>query len=110
MINIEKQDSIDIVTFSVEQINALITEEIKNEIIPLFSQPNASVIIDLADIKYIDSSGFGCLLTILKAAKNNYGALKLNITNEKVIAMFSTLFLNSVFDIYNDLDKCVKSF
>ena len=110
MLNIEKQGSIDIVTFKVEKINALITEEIKNEINQLFSQPNASVIIDLAKIKYIDSSGFGCLLSILKTAKNNYGVLKLNITDEKIMAMFKTLFLNSVFDIYNNIEECVNSY
>jgi anti-anti-sigma factor len=110
MINITKQGSVDIVTFNVDKINALITEEIKNEINPLFNQPNAAVIIDLTNIIYIDSSGFGCLLSILKTAKNNYGVMKLNITNEKITDMFKTLFLNSVFDIYNNIDECLKSF
>ena len=110
MINIDKQGAIDVVTFTVDKINALITEEIKTEINPLFNQPNAAVIIDLTEIKYIDSSGFGCLLSILKTAKNNYGVLKLNITDEKITAMFKTLFLNSVFDIYNNIDDCLKSF
>jgi len=110
MINITKQGSVDIVTFNVDKINALITEEIKKGITPIFNQQNAAVIIDLANIKYIDSCGFGCLLSIMRTAKDNYGVIKLNITNEKVAGMFKTLFLDSVFDIYNNIDDCLKSF
>ena len=76
MINIEKKDKIDIISFSVNKINALITDEIREEINKVFDNSNSKVIIDLKGVEYIDSSGFGCFLSVMKAARNNYGVLK----------------------------------
>ena len=58
------------------KINALITDEIKDRINKVFHNSNSKVIIDLKGVEYIDSSGFGCFLSVMKAARNNYGVLK----------------------------------
>ena len=76
MINIEKKDKVDIISFSVNNINALITEEIKDSIINVINNSNSRIIIDLKGVDYIDSSGFGCFLSVMKAARSNYGILK----------------------------------
>ncbi len=65
MINFEKEGKVDVITFSVDKINALITEDIRSEISKLFENPNSRVAIDLSGVHYIDSSGFGCFLSIL---------------------------------------------
>ena len=110
MINIEKKDKIDVVSFSVNKINALITEEIRNEINNVFEIPNSRVIIDLTGVEYIDSSGFGCFLSIMKAARNNYGILKFANPEPNVMELFQTLHLHTVFQIYNGLNVCIDSF
>ena len=110
MINIEKRDKIDIVTFSVTIINALITDEIRNEIDKVFINSSSKLIINLEGVEYIDSSGFGCFLSIMKAARNNYGTLKFANPGLRVKELFQTLHLDTIFDIYDDLDECIKSF
>ena len=110
MINIEKKDKIDLVSFSVNKINALITEEIRDEINKIFEIPNSRVIIDLTGVEYIDSSGFGCFLSIMKAARNNYGILKFANPEPNVMELFQTLHLHTVFQIYDDLNVCIDSF
>jgi anti-sigma B factor antagonist len=110
MINIEKRGSIDIVTFNINKINALIAEELKDQIVKVFENPHAKAVLDLTGVEYIDSSGFGCLLTSLKTAKNNYGVLKITNAEPSVMALFETLYLHTVFEIYNDTDSCIKSF
>jgi anti-anti-sigma factor len=110
MINIEKKDKIDIISFSVNKINALMIDEIRDRIIKIFENSNSKVIIDLKGIEYIDSSGFGCFLSVMKAARNNYGVLKFANPEPKVIELFETLHLQTVFQIYTDLDTCLKSF
>jgi len=110
MINIEKRDKIDIVTFQVNNINALISEEIREEINKIFINSNSKLIIDLKGVEYIDSSGFGSFLSIMKTARNNYGTLKFANPEPSVIEVFNILHLNSILDIYDDLDECIKSF
>jgi anti-anti-sigma factor len=110
MINIEKKDKIDIISFSVNKINALMIDEIRDGIIKIFENSNSKVIIDLKGIEYVDSSGFGCFLSVMKAARNNYGVLKFANPEPKVIELFETLRLHTVFQIYTDIDTCLKSF
>jgi anti-anti-sigma factor len=109
MINIEKNDKIDIINFSVDKINALITEDIRNEISKLFENANSKVVIDLKGVQYIDSSGFGCFLSIMKVARSNYGSLKFACPEPAVMEVFKTLHLNTVFEIYDDRDECIRS-
>ncbi len=110
MFTIEKKDKIDVVSFSVNRINALITEEIKEGINLLFDNSNSQVIIDLKGVEYIDSSGFGCFLSIMKTARSNYGALKFVNPEPTVMEVFRTLHLDTVFQIYDDVDTCLRSF
>jgi anti-anti-sigma factor len=109
MISTEKRDKIDIVTFNVDRINALITDEIREEINKLFGSGVSRIILDLSGVKYIDSSGFGCLLSVMKSARNTYGLLKLANPEPAVMQVLQTLHLHTVFEIYDDLEACVRS-
>jgi anti-sigma B factor antagonist len=110
MISIEKRDKIDIISFSVNNINALITDEIREGITRVFDIPNSKVIIDLKGVEYIDSSGFGCFLSVMKAARNNYGILKFANPEQRVMELFKVLHLHTVFQIFEDMDTCLSSF
>jgi len=110
MINIEKKDKIDVISFSVNKINALIVDEIREAILKVFDNSNSKVIIDLKGVEYIDSSGFGCFLSVMKAARNNYSILKFANPELRVTELFETLHLQTVFQIYSDLDTCIRSF
>ena len=109
MINIEKIDKISHVTFPVNRINALNTDEIRDEINNMFINGNSKVIIDLKGVEYIDSTGFGCFLSVMKTARNNYGIIKFANPEPPVMKLFQTLNLHTVFEIYDDLDDCVRS-
>lgn len=110
MINIEKKDKINIISFSINKINALVTDEIRETILKVFDNSNSKVIIDLRGVEYVDSSGFGCFLSVMRAARNNYSTLKFANPEPKVTELFETLHLHTVFQIYTDMDSCVKSF
>ena len=110
MINIEKKDKIDIISFSVNKINALITDEIRDGINKVFDNSNSKVIINLKGVEYIDSSGFGCFLSMMKAARSNYGVLKFANPEPRVMELFQTLHLHTVFQIYDDIETCERSF
>jgi len=110
MINVEKKDKIDIVSFNVNNINALITEEIKDGIIKIIDNSNSKIIIDLKGVNYIDSSGFGCFLSIMRASRSNYGSLKFANPEPNVMELFRILHLQTVFQIYDDIDSCIRSF
>jgi len=110
MIRIERKDKIDIISFTVDKINALITDEIRENIDRLFNNSFSKVIIDLKGVEYIDSSGFSCFLSILRTSRNSYGILKFANPEPRVMELLQTLHLHTVFEIFHDLDTCIASF
>jgi anti-sigma B factor antagonist len=110
MFNIEKKDKIEIISFTINKINALVSDEIRDAILKLFANSNSRVIIDLKGVEYVDSSGFGCFLSAMRAARNNYSTLKFANPEPKITELLETLNLHTVFQIYNDMDSCVQSF
>ena len=109
MINIEKRGTIDIISFNINKIDAMITEDIRERINKVFDNSNSKVVIDLKGVEYIDSSGFGCFLSAMRAARNNYGILKFANPEPGIMELFRTLHLHTVFQIYEDLDICIRT-
>ena len=105
------ENNIDHVRFNgLEKFNALVSDEARTSLAKFFDTPNSKVIIDLTGIKYIDSSGFGCFLTTMKAARNNYGIMKICCIEPDVKSLFFSLQLHTVFELYDDFDSCLGSF
>ena len=92
------------------RFNAPIAEPVKEHLIELFSRPNVNLAFSLEGISFIDSSGFGVFLSALKAASNNYGQFKICNVNTEVMELFKLLQLHHVFEIYDELEPCLKSF
>ncbi len=111
MINIEEKQGVFVAKFNgQDRFNALIAEPVKEELLPYFNSPDTQMIIDLSGIKFIDSSGFSALLSIMKAANNNFGGLKICCISSEVMELFEILQLHNVFEICNTIDDCMESF
>lgn len=110
MVEFEKRGNIEIAKFTINKINALVAEDIRNNISKIYDQSYSKVILDLSGVDYIDSSGFGCFLSIMKTARDNYGTMKIANPSSSVMPLFETLHLHTIFEIYHDLEECVKSF
>ena len=82
----------------------------ENGILKVIDNSNSKVIIDLKGVEYVDSSGFGCFLSVMRASRNNYGVLKFANPEPRVSELFETLHLQTVFQIYSDIDSCIRSF
>ncbi|MBN2275372.1 MAG: STAS domain-containing protein [Bacteroidales bacterium] len=111
MLKTDKINNVVIVKFdNIDRFNALITEPVKEELKSLFNKPDTRLILNLEGIRFIDSSGFGVFLSILKTANNNHGQFKLCNIEAEVMELFRLLQLHNVFEIYNNLDDCINSF
>ncbi|NLN30760.1 MAG: STAS domain-containing protein [Bacteroidales bacterium] len=110
MISSYKQDRIEIISINSDRIDALTAENLKNEIVRVTDKTHPMAVLNLQGVHYIDSTGFGCLLAVHKAARDNYGVLKFACPETKVSESFRILNLNTVFEIFESLDDCIRSF
>jgi len=93
-----------------QRLNALIAEPVKERLLEYYNKANTSLVFDLKNISFIDSSGFGVFLSAMKAANNNYGQFKICNVNSEVMELFKLLQLHHVFEIYDELESCLMSF
>ena len=111
MLKIEKINNITVVRFNnIDRFNALITEPVKEDLKSFYNMPGTRLILNLEGIKYIDSSGFGVFLSLLKTAANNKGIFKICGISDEVMELFKLLQLHNVFTLYTNLDECLDSF
>ena len=52
-----------------------VTEEVKSELKPILSQEGNKMIFDFKNIEFIDSSGIGCIISLVKTAKSNHSEI-----------------------------------
>jgi anti-sigma B factor antagonist len=110
MISTGKEGRIDIISINSDRIDAFTADNLKNEIGRVLDKTHPLAVLNLQGVQYIDSTGFGCLLAVYKAARDNYGALKFACPETKVLESFHILNLNTVFEIFESLDDCIRSF
>jgi anti-sigma B factor antagonist len=67
------------------------------------------VVVDLAKINWMNSSGLGMLISALTTIRNAGGDLKLASTTEKIKSLLTITKLISVFDIYSSVDEAVAA-
>jgi len=111
MLQIEKSDDIAVVRFDdLTKLNALVAEDVKSQLTQEFEAPNTRMIISLDGVRFVDSTGFGAFLSVMKAANNNHGELKICEISDSVMELFKLLQLHNVFEIYNSVADAKKSF
>lgn len=71
---------------------------------------NRHLLLNLADVTYIDSSGIGELVSAFTAVSNQGGQLKLLNLTKKVHDLLQITKLYTVFDVHDDEAKAITSF
>ncbi len=68
------------------------------------------VVVDMAKVKWMNSSGLGMLMSALTSLRGSGGELKLANISERVRRPIQITRLDSVFDEYDSVDEAIKTF
>ena len=83
---------------------------LREEVRKLLAEGKKKIVLNLADVNYIDSSGLGELVSAYTAVKNGGGELKLLNLTSKVRDLLVITKLVTVFDVKDDESSAVSSF
>jgi anti-sigma B factor antagonist len=86
------------------------TGNLRDTIRRLIDQGKKKIVLNLANVDYIDSSGVGELVSSYTTVRNAGGELKLLALTKKVQDVLYVTKLYTVFDIKDDEFTAVKSF
>lgn len=90
------------------EVDVYTSIDLKKEITKLIEEGQNNIIIDLENVNYMDSSGLGVLVALLKELKKIGGELKLINLPVSVKKIFDLTRLTKFFDIYNNLEDAIK--
>jgi anti-sigma B factor antagonist len=91
------------------RLNAVTALELKERLKGLVEEGYVQLVVDLADVPFIDSSGLAALVSGLKATRQANGALKLAGLNEQARTVFRITRLERVFELYLDATAALEA-
>ena len=85
-------------------------QQVRDAVRALLDQGKKKIILNLAGVDYMDSSGVGELVGAFTTVRNSGGELKLLNLSQKVQDILHVTKLYTVFDIRDDEFTAIKSF
>ena len=73
-------------------------------------RPETGLILNMANVDYVDSTGLGAMVMIANAFKRNGGKVKLLNLNKRNIELLVMTKLATIFEIFNDEVDATNSF
>jgi anti-sigma B factor antagonist len=84
--------------------------QLRDAIRDLLTKGQKQILLNLADVNYIDSSGIGELVSAYTTVRNQGGELKLLNLTKKVHDLLQITKLYTVFDVKDDEASAIASF
>lgn len=84
--------------------------QLRDAVRDLLSKGQKHILLNLADVNYIDSSGIGELVSAFTTVRNQGGELKLLKLTKKVHDLLQITKLYTVFDVKDDEAAAIASF
>jgi anti-sigma B factor antagonist len=85
------------------------SSELRDKVRGLIEQ-NKRIILNLAEVSYIDSGGLGTLVALYTTARNAGGAVKLLKLTPRVDDLMQITKLLTVFEVYDNEKEAITSF
>ena len=101
MLIVEKVNNSYVVSFKddINRFNLLISDEVKDILSKFINQPKSNLILDLEGIKFIDSTGFAALISVLNSARENNCTFQFSNVDPEVLELMELVKLKEKFEL-----------
>ena len=98
LIDVEHEDGVTVITPAMERLDAAVAPAFRQAVVDRVEQGERRLVLDLRRVQFMDSSGLGALVSILKAA-GSQGALALCRAGGAVEGLLTLTPMDRVFRI-----------
>ncbi len=107
-INQSERDGFTVISIAGElDINS--SPRLREAFQPFCQQSAHNIIVDFAELSYVDSSGLATFIEILQRLKKQGGSLAFVQVPEKIRNLFEVTKLDKLFSIYHTQDEAIAS-
>ena len=103
------KNDITILEIEDDNLDATNASAFKEDLKP-FAQRTSKIILDLTQVRFIDSTGLGAILSALRQLNAKNGDLKLCGMSRSVRVLFELVRMHRIVEILNTRDEAIKSF
>ena len=108
-LSVEKVGNVAVVKVPGRSLEASNVEEFKRNMAPILDK-NTSVVLDIQNLDFVDSSGLGAFLSCLRRLNAAGGDLKIAGMRKSVVALFELVRMHRICDVLDTVDEAVKAF
>ncbi|CUU02462.1 anti-sigma B factor antagonist [Candidatus Thermokryptus mobilis] len=76
----------------------------------LINSGNFKFVVNMKDLSYISSAGFGVFMAFVDETRKNKGDIKFSCLSEKIDEIFDLLGFKHIFEVYKSDEEAIKSF
>lgn len=106
--SIDKKSEFVKLQLNEENLNSMISPDLKSEFIILRNEGVKNLILDMKDVKYVDSSGLSSILTANRLWKDNGNFILAEIQNDFVNKLIEISRLDSILTIAPTIDDALE--
>lgn len=107
--SIDKKEQYSILTLQEEKLDSPLSPALKSEFVTLNAEGIKNIIIDLSDVKYVDSSGLSALLVGNRIYNEDGGIFILSSLNDHVMKLIKISQLNNVLNILPSVEEAIDA-
>ncbi len=85
-------------------------DAVRETILSALNQGYKSLLVDLKDVSWVNSTGLGILISSHITVANNGGSLKLMRVSRRIDSIFMVTRLNTVFQVFDSEPEALASF
>ena len=92
----------------VGEIDVYTSPKLRERLVGLVNDGAKSIVVNLEEVEFIDSTGLGVLVGVLKRIRARGGSLSLVCQREGLLRVFTITGLEKVFAIYSSVDEATE--
>ena len=107
--SIDKNEQYSILKLHEEKLDSPLSPALKSEFVTLNAEGIKNIIIDLAEVKYVDSSGLSALLVGNRIYNEDGGIFILACLNDHVMKLIKISQLNNVLNLLPTVEEAIDA-
>jgi len=105
--SIEKSDKYTVIELNEDKLDTLKAPRLKSEFITLYQSGTTNLILNMNQVKYVDSSGLSSILVANRMSQEAQGKLVLSQVSEHVMKLIKISRLDSILTILPTVEEAV---
>lgn len=106
---IDKQEKYSLLRLHEEKLDSGVAPNLKSELITLHAEGVRNIILDLAEVKYTDSSGLSALLVGNRIVQEDGGIFVLCSLSDHTMKLIKISQLDSVLNIFPKVEEAIDA-